>query len=513
MPVRESGDNSNEAVEAKEHPRCTTIVQPILNASLLSLPVPSGGRRRARAEACLVFIGFDQASLSARHALARLWSRLIARLGPAEHLMVQRLAGAVFLIRVASALLAYGSQVLFARWMGSFEFGIYVYVTAWVLLLGPALDLGLGTAAQRFIPEYRNRGMFDLLRGFIYGSRVAAFGSAIVIAAACASLVWALAPWLDDYAIIPLYLACTMLPAYALANAQDGISRSYDWVGLGLVPTYIIRQLGLTALMAAAYAGGWRIDATTAMILGGISMWLPTIGQFFVLNRRLANEIDAGPRRYDTGVWLATSLPILMVEGFYLLLAYTDILVLKQFRPPDEVAVYYAAAKTLALVSFIYFSVAAATAHRFSAYHVAGDREGLSHFLAQSIRWTFWPSLAATALLLAFGRPILSLFGPQFADGYPLMFILAIGLLVRAAIGPMERFLSMLGEQRISALVYAGAFAVNLGLCFVLIPLFGLVGAALATAIALIVETILLFVVTKRRLGFHVFIWKRVGAP
>ena len=53
----------------------------------------------------MAFTGFDQASLSARHALARLWSRLIARLGPAEHLMVQRLAGAVFLIRVVSALL------------------------------------------------------------------------------------------------------------------------------------------------------------------------------------------------------------------------------------------------------------------------------------------------------------------------------------------------------------------------------------------------------------------------
>ena len=452
-------------------------------------------------------------SLPARPSLLHLWSRLKARFGGAEHVLVQRLAGAVFLIRVVSALVAYGSQVLFARWMGSFEFGIYVYVTTWVLLLGPALDLGLGTAAQRFIPEYRDRGALDLLRGFINGSRWVAFVIAIVIAAACAALVKLLQPWLDDYTVIPLYLACTMLPAYALSNVQDGISRSYDWVGLGLMPTYIVRQLGLTALMGAAYAAGWPIDAVTAMILGGVAMWLPTIGQLIVLNRRLAVAIVAGPKRYATGLWVATSLPILMVEGFYLLLAYTDILVLKQFQSPDEVAVYYAAAKTLALVSFIYFSVAAATAHRFSAYHVAGDRAGLSNFLTQTIRWTFWPSLAATALLLVFGRPILSLFGPQFTEGYPLMFILAVGLLARAAIGPIERFLSMMGEQRVSALVYAGAFAVNLGLCFVLIPLFGLVGAAVATATALIVESIMLFVVTKRRLGFHVFIWKRVGAP
>jgi O-antigen/teichoic acid export membrane protein len=69
----------------------------------------------------------------------------------AEHILVQRLAGTVFLIRVASALLAFGSQVLLARWMGSFQFGIYVYVWTWVLLLGQAIDLGLGTAAQRFI--------------------------------------------------------------------------------------------------------------------------------------------------------------------------------------------------------------------------------------------------------------------------------------------------------------------------------------------------------------------------
>src|SRR6266700_3251733 len=176
--------------------QCPPSAKPNLNASLLSLPVRSCGRGGcARAEARVDLIGSEPASsLAARPSLLHLWARLEARLGGAEHVLVQRLAGAVFLIRVVSAVLAYGSQVLFARWMGSFEFGIYVYVTTWVLLLGPALDLGLGTAAQRFIPEYRDRGAFDLLRGFINGSRWLAFGSAIVIAAACAAIVKLLAP-------------------------------------------------------------------------------------------------------------------------------------------------------------------------------------------------------------------------------------------------------------------------------------------------------------------------------
>ena len=66
----------------------------------------------------------------------------------------QRAAGTAFLIRVASAALVYFAQVLLARWMGSFEFGVYVYVWTWVLLLGGVIDFGLASSAQRFIPEY-----------------------------------------------------------------------------------------------------------------------------------------------------------------------------------------------------------------------------------------------------------------------------------------------------------------------------------------------------------------------
>src|SRR5262249_7827789 len=113
----------------------------------------------------------------------------------------------------------------------------------------------------------------------------------------------------------------------------------------------------------------------------------------------------------------------------------------------------------------------------------------------------------ATVLVLALGRPMLRLFGPGFADGYHLMFLLAIGLLARSAVGPIERLLSMLGEQRGGAMVYAAAFALNIGLCIVLIPRLGGAGAAIATSSALILESIMLFFVTRRRLGFHVFVF------
>jgi hypothetical protein len=61
--------------------------------------------------------------------------------------LIRRLAGAAFLIRVVSAAITFVSQILLARWMGGFEFGIFIYGWTWLLLIGAMVDLGLGSAA------------------------------------------------------------------------------------------------------------------------------------------------------------------------------------------------------------------------------------------------------------------------------------------------------------------------------------------------------------------------------
>jgi O-antigen/teichoic acid export membrane protein len=438
---------------------------------------------------------------------------LSARLADgSDRSIAQKVAGTAFLIRVVSAALIYGSQILFARWMGSFEFGIYVYVWTWVTLIGDLADLGLGSAAQRFVPKYRQNNSLDLLRGFVVRSRWLAIGTATVVAVIGAVTVKLLEPWLASYVVLPLMVACAVLPFYALMQIQDGIARSYNWIRLALLPLYIVRHVVMLLLIGAAFLLDFATNAVTVVSAVGLSFAVTAIGQTIMLNRRIAREIAPGPRKSEVGVWYAVSVPIILVEGFYLMLTSIDILVLQQFRSPDDVAIYYAAAKTLTLVTFVYFAVSAAVTHRFSEYHAAGDRQRLADILADSIRWTFWPSVAATIVILAIGQPLLSLFGARFVEGYPLMLILAVGLLARASVGPLERLLSMLGEQRVCTLIYGTAFALNLVLCLTLIPRLGLEGAAIATSAALVVESILLFLATKIRLGLHAFIWGRPRA-
>jgi O-antigen/teichoic acid export membrane protein len=206
----------------------------------------------------------------------------------------------------------------------------------------------------------------------------------------------------------------------------------------------------------------------------------------------------AMPRQYKIGFWLKVSLPVIAVESLTLMLTNMDILLLDLFVSPDHIAIYFAAARTIALIAFVHFSVTAAVAPKFATLYVSGDLEGLRTFLKKTRKWTFLPSLVGGVALLILGKPILWLFGPEFMTGYPILFPLVIGLLVRSFAGPLQGLMIATGQQNMAALVMAVVVLINISLNLLLIPRFGLVGAATATAISFSLESLLLFVWLRR---------------
>jgi O-antigen/teichoic acid export membrane protein len=463
---------------------------------------------RRKQENGVALSGTEAERPSTRAIFARVAVRVAAwRKDGSDRSIAQRIAGAAFLIRIVSAAILYITQVLLARWMGRFEFGIYVYVWSWVGFIGMLSPLGVAYSAQRFVPEYRTRGEHDQLRGFLVGSRWLCFGLGTFAGAAMALTVFLLGDRVPAHYWVPFLLASLTLPIFAVSAVQDSISRSFNWIDLALIPGFVVHPLIILATMAGLHVVGAPLTAAAALLTACAAMWMVTLAQLILLERRLGRQVEPGARRYDLAVWIWTALPIFLVDSFFLMLTYVDILVLQMFVGPADIAVYFAATKTLALINFVYFAVGAAAGHRFSEYHANGEHDRLAKFIRDTIRWTFWPSLALAFVLLALGKPILSLFGPGFSEGYALMCIMMIGLVARASVGPSERLLNMTGQQRLCALVYATAFATNLVLCLVLIPRFGLYGAAFATATAVVVESSLLFTLVKRKLGLHVFVW------
>jgi O-antigen/teichoic acid export membrane protein len=448
--------------------------------------------------------------------VGRPFQRLCGRLAIfplGEYAPPQRQAATAFAIRIASAGLIFASQALIARWIGSYAFGTYIYVSTWLLFAGDLVHLGLPLTAQRFVPEYTAAGSDDLLRGYLSGSRWLTFIMAAAAAIVAAAGIFAFRNAFDAKLLAPMYLACAALPAYALAFMADGQARSYNWLKIALLPAYIVRPLLLIGIVAALRVLNADLDATGVMAALVAAAWVAVAAQLFQLARKLKSVTPPGRKLYAPKKWLGTALPIVLAWGLYTLLTSMDVLVLKQFRPADEIAHYYAAAKIVGLVSIVYFAVAATTAHRFTTYFISENSPDLAKFAASTVRWIFWPSLGLALMLLAAGRPLLMIFGADYVSAYSVMAILVVGLLARASIGPAERVLNVVGLQRKCALAYLAAFTVNISVCLALAPGYGALGVATATSGAFVVESVLLFIIAKRGLGLHMFIWPAKPRP
>lgn len=423
----------------------------------------------------------------------------------------QRMALYAFAVRVASAAIAYFSQALLARWLGSYEYGIFVFVWVWILVIGALSSIGLNTSVIRFLPQYEESGKTELVRGLMFTSRWVSIAISTAVALIGMALLHFFADAVTNPYVLPGFLILICLPLYTLMDVQDGLARAYSWMDLALVPLYIVRPLLLIAIICTAFWAGFEMTAVTAAASAIAATWIAGIAQLILFNRRFSKRTKVGRKEFKVGFWVKASLPIVLIESFEQLLQHTDILVLSHYVSPSEVAIYFAAAKTIALISFIRFAVSAGFSNKFSTYHANGEHEKLEAFVHQAVNWSFWPSLAGSVVLLAVGKPLLWLFGPEFMAGYPVMFVLVIGLLVSAATGPAEFVLNMLGEQKLCALVLTITTVLNISLNFLFIPSYGALGAASATAISLTLSSVMFVIAAQRRLGLHIFIFPRPG--
>lgn len=438
-------------------------------------------------------------------------TRLIAVLpGPLRRLAQELLQGdsdrsrsgrgamTAFAIRVISAGIAFASQILLARWVGLHEFGIYTYVWVIINVVGTLCALGFSTSAVRFIAEYRTRGEFALARGFLRTGRSLSFGAGAVTAATGLAILFLNPEAVETYYRVPIGICLVALPAFALTDFHDGVGRAQGWIDLALGPPYIFRPLMLLMFVAAAVASGWPRAAETAVYGAVVATWLTASGQYLLQKQRMLALVPAGIRQYRLGLWIKVSLPLLLLEGFTLMMTNLDILMLNLFVPPDDIGLYFAAARTISLVAFVHFAITAVAMPRFTALAVEGDGPGIRRMLGEMRMWTLWPSLAGVAGLLILGKPLLWMFGPGFAASYPVMLVLSGGLLAMGAAGPVQGLLVVTGHQNATAVVLAATVVVNAGLNLALIPLWGPVGAGTATSLSLAFQALVLFVLARR---------------
>lgn len=429
--------------------------------------------------------------------------------GDDENSASQRIALTTFIIRVVSALIALVSQILLARWLGTFEYGIYVAVWVAVVILSTITCIGFPSAVVRFLGEYREKNNPALIHGVIRASMYISLLFSTLVAVVGGYILYTFPEIVTDYYVIPIFLAAICLPLLAVEGVMDCIARAFNWPKVAFLPTYILRPLTIILFAGGAFLVGFPANAETTLWAAIIASFIAFFVQFLVLFRKLQKTVPYEKPTYKIKTWVLVAMPIFLVEGFYVLMTSVDVLFVSFLMTPEDTAIYFATTKILALVHFVYFAVRASVSHRYSAFHTNGNLEAFQDFVQKTVTWTFWPSLLIAAFMAVFGKFFLMLFGSEFTSGSFILIVLLCGIVIRSSIGPAEALLVMAGRQKMCAAIYAITLTVNIILNISLIPIFGILGAAIATSIALVFESAALHSAAKRALGIHAFIIPR----
>ncbi len=421
---------------------------------------------------------------------------MLSKLDPTKQRAITALA-----IRVVGAGLAYLMQILLARWMGLAEYGVFVGVWVWLLVLGGIAPLGLNITVIGLLSTFHERADHAQSRGLMATSILVPSAAGLVIGGSGWLTLWLVPSIVSDPYLVPILLSLVCVPLLALCDVNEGIARAHGWMNTALLPTYLLRPALLIVGTFTAVQWGMTVDARLVMSVAIGACLLTVLAQGVVLTCRLRRPDN---RRQVAGsplIWIVASLPIVFAQTFELITQNFDMIAVSYFLGPESAGVYFAALKTITLLTYVNFAVGAATANRVAALHALESSKDLRSVMGGAVNLAFWPTLIGAGVLVSIAPWLLSFFGEDFASQSGLAAVLAIGFVAKSAVGPAELYLNVLGQQRICAVVLMLAAALNMALNIVLIPVYGLMGAAIATATALVLLSIALFLVTWARIG------------
>jgi len=199
---------------------------------------------------------------------------------------------------------------------------------------------------------------------------------------------------------------------------------------------------------------------------------------------------------------LLVSLPLLFAQTGQFIMAWTDKLMLGGFMSSVEVGVYDIAFKLSMIANIALTAITSVTAPKFAELFALRDFKRLEKVVNQSTKIVFWSSLPVLLFLLFFSNMILGFFGEEFQLGKQAFYLLSLSTMISAFSGPAGNILQMTGRQVIFMnVLFAGAI-INIILNYLLIPIYGIEGAAFASMASVIFWNLTMVYFVKKEFGF-----------
>lgn len=392
-------------------------------------------------------------------------------------------------LQLAATAISFVSSLLYARVLGPHGFGLYAFVIACADLATIAVTMGIPAYLVR---EGAGRtGAQTQLRRWA--------DRRILAAGLLAALTFALV------AIIPqagatqtLFLIAAPIPLItALAQVRQSLLASMKRVATGQWPRILgplVMTLGMLGLWL--WTGRLRpVEVTVAALVAGAIILVVNSIQ---LDRKTA---AATPRSMPSPA-LRAALPFMVMGMLFLINSRADIIMLGTLNGPRPVGVYAIVVRAAAMLTFVLAAVEMVIAPRLAAYYRGNEMAKMQRLLTASARRAFLLILPLAALYLVAGESLLRLlYGDVYTEGTHALQILTVCYLFSLVFGSSTVTINMCGFERLTLWSVGAAVVTNVLLNALLIPILGMVGAAIATGISTVSFSFLQWYWARRHVG------------
>ena len=424
--------------------------------------------------------------------------------------------GISFFLRFGGLIVGYILTLVIANLFGAKGLGDYVLAITVLRLFTLLAKLGLDTASIRFIASFVSQEKWTSILNFrkkvVF---ILSFSSIIVsllmyfLSTPIAHLINANASYIEIAAFFVLPITFFMLHYQSLRGLKRIAEFSFFY--------RISQALFSVILIVIIYQFNKGAEVTLYAYLLSVLIvsFLSFLSFRYWLKKISEGKESAEQEIMSYSTILKISIPLMFAQSVQFIMAWTDKLMLGAIDTPNvilglttnssEVGTYHVAFKLSMFAAVSLMAINSIAAPKFAEMFRKNDIVGFKKVVHQSTKIIFWTSVPLIAIFFIFPEFFLSLFGEEFKIGVTAFIFLSCGRLVSSFSGSVGNILQMTGNQNIYALILFFGAILNVLLNLILIPRYGINGAAIASMSSLITWNLSMVLAVRQKLGFYTF--------
>ena len=414
-----------------------------------------------------------------------------------------RSSESTLMVQMLTILFTFVSSFLISRLIGASSYGAYVYFFSWVGLFSVLANIGLNQLAVRQVSISLSRMESTTLRSFIKWSLLRVLFFSIT----AGLIFYFIAPILqieDQYLRVLGFFAIAVLGINTLF--QGYLAGAHEVVQ-SQIPINLFRPAAVISLLLFGLYFKDDLNVEIAILYGSIGivaslfyyMYLSWKKYFRV---KLNNEGES-----NKPAWRASSYYFFFLSLVSVLNSRADLMLLGLLDTEEKVGIYNIASRFTDFIPFTLVIANMVAGPLIAKYFEQNDRSRLNNFLPRLARMNFLFSSLILIFLLSSGNFILGFFGAVFKEAYPVLIIIGFAQWFNVSMGSVGLLLNMSGNEKQALKMQAMSAVVNIMLDLILIPIYGIIGAAIATAISLMLWNIGMVWISRRKLNIKVTVF------